>query len=239
MASPEIGQENEPPDGERGGGKYMAVAAVAVLAVAVVVGVLAVRSEQGVRSTSADTTVTVSEGPVVRTEGVPGAGKPHQEGDDCSHDFIAARWQQRDGRWVCAPPGIMSSIHHEGEDCSHGDLIAQWVVGPGPAWLCQTQRRVTTEAPAPAPVVPTRPHTVQQAPVQQAPVQQAPVQQAPVQQAPVHVPPPEPAPVITQPPAPAPAPAPAPRPAPAPPPALPKLPFQLPQIPFPLPPPPR
>lgn len=224
MASPEIGQENEPPDGERGGGKYMAVAAVAVLAVAVVVGVLAVRSEQGVRSTSAATTVTVSEEPVVRTEGVPGAGKPHQEGDDCSHDFIAARWQQRDGRWVCAPPGIMSSIHHEGEDCSHGDLVAQWVVGPGPAWLCQTQRRVTTEAPAPAPGVPTRPHTVQQAPVQQAPV---------------HVPPPAPAPapVITQPPAPAPAPAP--RPAPAPPPALPELPFQLPQIPFPLPPPPR
>ncbi|WP_067900534.1 hypothetical protein [Nocardia vaccinii] len=231
MASPESGQENEPSDGERDGGKYMAVAAVAVLAVAVVVGVLAVRSQQDVRSTAADTTVSPSAQPVVRTEGVPGAGKPHQEGDDCSHDYIAARWQQRDGRWVCAPPGIMSSVHRAGEDCSHDGLVAQWVVGPGPAWLCQTQRRMTTEAPPPlpAPVVPTRPHTVQQAPVRVPPSE------------------PAPAPVITQPPAPravpAPAPAPAPPPAPAPAPApapvlpqLPQLPIQLPPMPFPLPP---
>ncbi|WP_194290103.1 hypothetical protein [Nocardia macrotermitis] len=218
MASSEIGQDDaEPPDGERGG-KYMAVAAVAVLAVAIVVGVLALRSGQDVRSTADDATVTTSAEPVVRTDGVPGAGKPHQEGDDCSHDYISARWQQRDGRWVCAPPGIMSTIHRVGDDCSHDDLIAQWVVGPGPAWLCQTQRRITTEAPVPV-VVPTRPHTVQQAPVR------------------VPTPEPAPAPVVTQ--APAPAPVPAPRPAPAPAPVLPQLPFQLPQLPFPLPLPPH
>lgn len=224
MASPNIAEESDD-HLRRGGGsaaRNVAVAAVAVgiVGVAVLVGVLLSRSDKDIQSADPSTSVTRPPG---RYDAVPvaapGVAQPHVEGEDCSHDHVAARWQRRDNRWVCAPPGLVSSEHRVGDDCSHDGLLAHWVIGAGPAWAC---------APVDQPVVAGPPPPAPEAPV----VVQAP--SPPVAERPA--PPPRvaepPAPPVVAPEAP-------PRPPPPPPPPPP---FQLPPIqlpPFLLPPPPR
>jgi hypothetical protein len=227
MASP-----NEPPqDGESNTARYVAVAtvAIAIVGVAILVGVLLNRSNKDVQPADSSTSAAAATRdpyaavPVVTA----GAIQPHAEGDDCSHDHVATRWQRRDNKWVCAPPGLVSADHRVGDDCSHDGLVAHWVIGAGPAWACATVTAPDADAAAPPQPAP-RPEAVEApAPHRPPPVAERPAS-PPVADHPA--PPPEaerPGPPAVVPAAP-----------PPPPPIFQLPPIQLPQI-FPLPPAPR
>ncbi|MBU3066745.1 hypothetical protein KO481_35165 [Nocardia sp. NEAU-G5] len=235
MASP-----NEAPQGgESDTARNVAVAtvAVAIVGVAILVGVLLNRSNKDVQPADSSTpAAATTRNPYAAVPvATAGATQPHAEGDDCSHDHVAMRWQRREDKWVCAAPGLVSADHRVGDDCSHDGLLAHWVIGAGPAWACATIPAPDAGAaappqPAPQPVeapapVPHRPPPVAERPAP-PPVAERP---APPPEAERPAPPPE---------AERPAPAPVPQPPPPPPPVFQLPPIQLPPI-FPLPPAPR
>ncbi|MGF6887727.1 hypothetical protein ABIA39_006168 [Nocardia sp. GAS34] len=227
MASP----NEAPQDGESDTARNVAVAtvAIAIVGVAILVGVLLNRSNKDVQPADSSTpAAATTRNPYAAVPvAAAGATQPHAEGDDCSHDHVAMRWQRRDNKWVCAAPGLVSADHRVGDDCSHDGLVAHWVIGAGPAWACAT-------VPAPPPDAAAPPQPVQQPEAVEAP---APHRPPPVAERPAPPPVaehPAPPPQVERP-----APAPAPEAPPPPPPIFQLPPIQLPPI-FPLPPaPPR
>ncbi len=236
MASPNSEQQSEPPDGESQAAPRVALvtAGAVVVAIAAAIGVLFYRSGKDVTVTNPSPVASTKiVGPADVPIAPPGAPQPHTEGEDCSHDYIAMRWQQRNGRWVCAAPGLVSNDHRVGDDCSHEDIDARWVIGPGPAWAC-VPRGQGADVGAPTP--PPAPRTGPQHPPGPPPPAPPPAAPEPEVAPPAQDSPPAPEPRFAPGPPAAPEP---PRPAPEPPPPpLPfQLPFQLPVLPFPPPPP--
>ncbi len=204
MASPNNAQDSEPGSQSNAARRLAFVGiAVVIVVIATLVGVLFHRSQkdgQPVRpsfvapTTTAAPTGGQATGPAAVPIAPPGFPQPHTEGEDCSHDHIATRWQRRDGQWVCAAPGLVSGDHRVGDDCSHGDLTAHWVIGPGPAWLCAPNPGQDAGSPSPpsppAPVAADGPVPAPAPDQYQAPVQ-AP---APAPEPPPWAPAPEPPP---------------------------------------------
>jgi hypothetical protein len=131
MESPEDSQRTRSTSGNGAVTRTVAISAVAVaiVAVAALIGVLFDRSGKDVDPESVAAT-----GAIAESQSPDG----RHNGDDCSQDGASGQWTVRNSHWECTPLVRMED-HRLGEDCSHDGLVAQWGLVVGRGWECVSQ----------------------------------------------------------------------------------------------------